>query len=216
MAVLASSVPPRPAVPQPHAPCPAVCLPGHAEGLYRKARSPTCPLCQFVVKTSSRLTSMVISQARQRALAVSGGCRGPCPSCCTQGSQCVPKRAKLLKDKSGAALTGIIDEETMAAPHWSALAFPDLRQAPPHITTFHLPQPARERCCPRLPVVEQRLRETEKLSHTSLSGTGQRLWRALGESADVKAAYPSPWRRKASLLETNNLEHQGRRDKNIY
>lgn len=148
MAVLASSVPPRPAVPQPHAPCPAPCLLGHAEGLYKKARSPTCPLCQFVVKTSSRLTSTVISQARQRVPAVSGGCRGPCPSCCTKGSQCVPKRDKLLKDKSGAALTGIIDEETLAAPRWSALAFPDLRQAPPHVTTFHLPQPARERCSP--------------------------------------------------------------------
>lgn len=144
---------------------------------------------------------------------MSRGSRGPCPPCCTKGSQCARKRAKLLKDKSGAALTEIIDKETMAAPHWPALTFPDLCQEPPHITTFHLPQPASERCSPRLPVVEQRLRETEKLAHTSTSGTGQRLWRALGKSADIKAAYPSPWRLKppAPMLETNNLERQGRR-----
>ena len=123
-------------MPQPHT-CPAPCLPGHAEGPHGKACSPTCPLGQYVVKTSSRRTSTVTSPARQRALAVSRGCRGPCPSCCTKGSQCVPKRAKLLKDKSGAALTDLVDKETRAAPHWPALTFPDLCQAPPRITTFH-------------------------------------------------------------------------------
>lgn len=50
-----------PPVPQPRA-SPAPRLPGHAEGLHRKAPSPTCPLCQRVVKTSSRLTSTVTPQ----------------------------------------------------------------------------------------------------------------------------------------------------------
>lgn len=140
------------------------------------------------------------SPARQRALAASRGCRGPWPSCCTKGSQRVPKRAKLLKDKSGAGLTDIIDKEAMAVPCWSALTFPDLCQAPPHITTFHLPHPATERYCPRFPVVERRLRETEKPAHVSTSGTEQRFWTALGQSADIKTVHPySPVTQTSSI-----------------
>lgn len=98
----------------------------------------------------------------------------------------------------------------------TSLASSDLPRPVPGTSSHHhlpLPHSASECCCPCLPVVGQRLRETEKLAHMSTSGTGQRLWRALGKSADIKAAYPSPWRLKppAPMLETNNLEHQGRR-----
>lgn len=48
-------------VPQPRT-SPAPCLPGHAEGPHRKAPSPTGPLCQHVVRTSSRLTPTVTPQ----------------------------------------------------------------------------------------------------------------------------------------------------------
>lgn len=202
-------------MPQPHA-SPAPRLPGHAEGPHKKAPSPTCPLCQHVVKTSSRLISTVTPQpGRGRWRRLEAAEAPGLPAALREAS--VPRRAKLLKDKSGAGWTDIIDKEAMAVPRRSALTFPDLRQAPPHITTFHLPHPASERYCPRFPVVERRLRETQKPAHMSMSGTEQRLWRALGQSADIKTVYPySPVTQTSSIYGGDNLEHQGRRDKNSY
>lgn len=87
---------------------------------------------------------------------------------------------------------------------WSSLTLQDLCQVPPHVITFHPHTLQGSTVISVLPMGKLRLRGSENLDHVSQVGTGQRLWRATGKSAEITAV-------SSCGLAKSHIQHPRRR-----
>lgn len=87
---------------------------------------------------------------------------------------------------------------------WSSLTLQDLCEVPPHVITFHPHTLQGSTVISVLPMGKLRLRGSENLDHVSRVGTGQRLWRATGKSAEITAV-------SSCGLAKSHIQHPQRR-----